>query len=85
MADLKSSKLIYFKGFLFLAILASSASLIIFELPSWYIAILVGVTIWASARFYYFMFYVIEKYVDSNYKFAGILSFLKYTLTDSEK
>ncbi len=85
MADLKSSKLIYLKGFLLLAILASSASFIIFESPSWYIAILVGVTIWASARFYYFMFYVIEKYVDSNYKFAGILSFLKYILTDSEK
>jgi hypothetical protein len=27
---------------------------------------------------YYFMFYVIEKYVDPKYKFAGIYSFLKY-------
>ena len=36
---------------------------------------------WASARLYYFMFYVIEKYVDGEYKFSGVFSFLKYVLS----
>ena len=39
---------------------------------------LLMVAIWAFARLYYFMFYVIEHYVDPSYKFAGIWSFLQY-------
>jgi hypothetical protein len=78
MADLKSKKLIYLKGFLFLVILLSSAALIIYEMPQWKIVVLLLFVIWASARLYYFMFYVIEKYVDPEYKFASIFSFIKY-------
>lgn len=85
MSDLKNKKLIYLKGFLFLAILIVSASLIIFELPEWKIVVLLVLTIWASARLYYFMFYVIEKYVDPDYKFSSIYSFIKYLSTCSKK
>jgi len=35
------------------------------------------VLIWASARFYYFLFYVLHSYVDSRYKYAGIVALLK--------
>ena len=32
---------------------------------------------WASARFYYFLFYVLEHYVDPGLKYAGILALLR--------
>jgi len=61
MADLKSKRLIYLKGFLFLVILVFALGLIMFETRSWQIAVLLLLVVWASARLYYFMFYVIEK------------------------
>jgi hypothetical protein len=39
-----------------------------------------GVAIWSFCRFYYFAFYVIEKYVDSSYRFAGLTSFARYLI-----
>ena len=80
MSDLKDKRFIYLKGILFLFILLIASILIIIETKSWLIAILLAVVIWSSARLYYFMFYVIEKYVDSEYKFSSIYSFLKYVL-----
>ncbi len=41
-------------------------------------ALLLGVAIWSFCRFYYFAFYVIEKYVDPGYRFAGLSSFALY-------
>lgn len=79
MTDLKNPKLIYLKGFLFLAILLASIALILTEHFSWKTLTLLCLITWSSARLYYFMFYVIEKYVDPTYKFAGILSFITYT------
>jgi len=85
MADLKSKRLIYLKGFLFLVILVFALGLIMFETRSWQIAVLLLLVVWASARLYYFMFYVIEKYVDSDYRFAGIVSFLQYLFSKENK
>ena len=73
MADLTSARLIYLKGGLFLAILAVSVFLILNESRSWRTAGLVVLVVWSSARLYYFMFYVIEKYVDPGYRFSGIV------------
>ena len=78
MTDLKNPKLIYAKGWLFLAILLISIAAVLLETRSWRVAALLLLIVWSSARFYYFMFYVIEKYVDSNYRFAGITSFIRY-------
>ncbi|KAA0134999.1 hypothetical protein FYZ48_19340 [Gimesia chilikensis] len=85
MADLKSRQLIYLKGFLFLMILLFAGGLILFETRSWQIAALLLLVVWSSARLYYFMFYVIEKYVDPEYKFAGIGSFLQYLFSNRRK
>jgi hypothetical protein len=38
------------------------------------------ICIWAFCRFYYFAFYVIEHYVDPDYKFSSLYSFFKYLL-----
>jgi len=78
MGDLKDARLIYLKGFLFLVIGLLGASGLLIENLSLHHALLLALTIWAWCRFYYFLFYVIEKYVDGNFKFAGISSFLIY-------
>ncbi|NLH17404.1 MAG: hypothetical protein GX455_12575 [Phycisphaerae bacterium] len=78
MGDLKSTGWIYLKGFLFLAILILSVALILIDNFSWKLLGLLALTVWSTARLYYFIFYVIEKYVDPSYKFAGILSFVRY-------
>ena len=80
MGDLKNPRLIYLKGFLFLFLAAVSCGLILYEFWNPRLILLVAIAIWASARFYYFTFYVIEHYVDPNYKFAGLGAFVMYLL-----
>jgi hypothetical protein len=76
--DLTSPRWIKFKGFLFLLLGTVAAGLILLEHPSWRVGLLLGVTIWSFCRFYYFAFYVIEKYVDPSFRFAGLSSFVRY-------
>jgi hypothetical protein len=78
MTDLKSPTLIYAKGFLFLFTGIVSAGLLLAEVPNLRVAALLAIAIWCFCRFYYFCFYVIEHYVDSSYKFAGLTSFFLY-------
>jgi hypothetical protein len=77
MADLKSKNLIVIKGFLFLLAIIISATAIFCLAPNGRTVILLLVLIWASARFYYFLFYVLYAYVDSRYKYAGVIALLK--------
>lgn len=85
MADLKNARLIYLKGFLFLLSGGLASLLLLLEHPSFRTALLLGLAIWCSARFYYFAFYVIEHYVDEGYRFAGLWSFACYALRRSRK
>jgi len=78
--DLTNTKWIYFKGLLFLIAGVLSAAAILIENPTARTALLLGIAIWSFCRLYYFMFYVIEKYVDGNYRFDGIYAFLLYLL-----
>ena len=78
LGDIKSAKLIIFKGFLFLFAGLLAAGGLLLEHFSPRIAALLVIAIWCFCRFYYFMFYVIEKYVDPSYKFAGLGSFVLY-------
>jgi hypothetical protein len=80
MADLKNPKWIYLKGFLFLLGGVLAAVLLLAEVPTLKAALLLAVTVWCFARFYYFAFYVIERYVDPGYRFAGLWSFARYLL-----
>jgi hypothetical protein len=79
--DLQSKNLILLKGALFLFLGMLAFALIVIETLSVRIAALVLIAVWAFGRFYYFMFYVIEKYVDSQYKYSGLYSFIKYMLS----
>lgn len=80
MGDLKDVRLMYLKAILFLGIGVLSSGLILLLTGSWQIAVLLTLSIWSFCRLYYFLFYVIEHYVDGEYEFAGILSFLRWKL-----
>ena len=55
-----------------------SGGLLIWEVLTLKVAVLLVICVWCFARFYYFTFYVIQHYVDEQYKFAGLWSFVKY-------
>ncbi len=80
MGDIKNPRLIYFKGFLFLLTGAFAAGILLLEHFSWRDAFLLSVAVWSFARFYYFAFYVIEHYVDADFRFAGLGAFALYVL-----
>ena len=78
MKDLADPRWIKFMGVLFLIVGALAAALLILENPTVKAAVLLGITIWCFCRAYYFAFYVIEKYVDSSFRFSGLWSALKF-------
>jgi hypothetical protein len=80
MGNLKNRKVIWFKAALFLLLGLLSGALLIWHSPTLTSAILLGLTVWAFCRAYYFAFYVIERYVDPSFQFAGLLDFACYTL-----
>ena len=80
MSDLKSTRLIWLKGWLFLGIGVIAATLLLLESPQPKTAALLALAIWAFCRFYYFAFYVIEHYVDGEHRFAGLFDFAKYAV-----
>jgi len=80
MKDLTSATWIKVKGILFLLLGIAAVALLILEHPTWKVAGLLALAIWCFCRFYYFAFYVIEKYVDPGYKFSGLWSFVCYLM-----
>ena len=80
MKDLSSSFWIKLKGILFLLIGIIATTLAYLDNPKWQTAALLVLAIWSFCRFYYFAFYVLEKYVDPRYKFSGLHSLIKYFL-----
>ena len=80
MNDLSNPFWIKFKGLMFLFIGIIAAVLVFLDNPKWQMAVLLTMAIWSFCRFYYFAFYVIEKYVDATYKFSGLISFARYLI-----
>jgi len=78
--DLTDSRAILAKGWLFLLLGLMAGGALLSLAFTWKVALLLAITVWAFCRWYYFMFYVIEKYVDPSFKFAGLGSFVRYTL-----
>ena len=76
MTDLSSRRWIVAKGSMLAAIALVTAALILLEKPSVTRALLLGLLVWASCRFYYFLFYVLERYVDPTLRYAGVLALL---------
>ncbi len=78
MKDLSNPFWIKLKGILFLIIGIVCVVLLLLDDPKWQRGVLLAMALWSFCRFYYFAFYVIEKYVDPNYKFSGLIDFAKY-------
>lgn len=76
MTDLQSKKWIVAKGIMFAGIAAATATLILIEIPSIKLAAMLILLVWASCRFYYFLFYVLEHYVDPTMRYSGLFDLL---------
>ena len=80
MVDIKKVWLTYTKGFfLFITGFISSLLLVLLNF-NFKTIVLLFLAIWGFCRAYYFAFYVIQHYVDPNYKFSGLIDFAKYSL-----
>jgi hypothetical protein len=80
MKELMSPGWIKVKGFLFLIIGLVAALLIIVKHTEVKTGILLVISIWCFCRFYYFAFYVIQHYVDDQYRFSGLWAFARYLM-----
>ena len=85
MTDLSSAWAIKAKGLLFFFGGAFAATLLLMEHPTIKTALLLGLSVWCFCRFYYFAFYVIERYIDPSYRFSGLWSFARYLMRRSGK
>lgn len=80
MANLTSPTAIWTKGGLFAALGLLASGILIARAPNLGNILLLGIAIWAFCRAYYFAFYVIQHYVDPNYRFAGLIDFARYAV-----
>ena len=78
--DLTDPKWMYLKaiGFLLIATICAAALMArSFRVDTLVLILLLA---WSSARLYYFCFYVIERYIDPQFKFAGVGSAVVHLL-----
>src|SRR6266542_4029428 len=85
MKNITSPGLIKLKGFLFLLVGLLASALLVIEHPAVKTAVLLAVAVWCFCRFYYFTFYVIEHYLDGNYRFSGLWSFARYLMKQRKR
>ena len=78
MKDLTDPRWIKFKGAMFLFQGLVASGLLIADHAELKVLLLLGIAVWSFCRFYYFAFYVIERYVDPAYRFSGLWSFARY-------
>ncbi len=76
--DLQSPSAMYLKAVLFLVAGTVCAIALLVELPSLRTVFLISILVWSFCRLYYFLFYVIERYIDPTYRFDGIFSALRF-------
>ena len=85
MADITNPTVIWIKGILFLLLGVLASVLLLLRAPSVTVAFLLGLSVWAFCRFYYFAFYVIQHYVDPHHRYSGLLSFLCYAVSQRRR
>lgn len=78
LSDLKNPKWIWTKGVLFLGLGVLASGMLLWQAPRISVALLLAIAIWAFCRSYYFAFYVVEHYVDGQFRFAGLFDFARY-------
>jgi len=83
--DLKSPWLIHAKGFLFLVIGLVAAVLLLVQMPTLRTAVLLGTAVWAFCRFYYYLFYVLERYLGREEPFAGVFDAIRFLIGGAKR
>lgn len=78
--DLQNPRWIIAKGFLFLLAGVMASTLLLAEVGALRTAALHGLAVWCFCRFYYFAFYVVQHYIDPQFKFAGLALVLVYLI-----
>lgn len=78
--DLRDPRLIKLKGILFLGLGLFASLLLVMRTQDPVVGVLLVIAVWAFCRFYYFAFYVIQNYVDSEFRFTGLIHFVRYFL-----
>lgn len=81
MGDLRDPRWMYIKAGLFVVLGILASALILAEAPSFRVAGLLALAIWAFARAYYFAFYVVEHYIDGSFRYAGLGAFFRHWWT----
>ncbi|TWU18369.1 hypothetical protein [Allorhodopirellula heiligendammensis] len=76
--DLQSKWVIVLKAGLFLVLGCLSGGLLLSTIVTLRNMALLALTIWSFCRCYYFVFYVIEHYVDSSYRYRGLIDLVKH-------
>ena len=80
-----SPGLIHAKGVLFVLIGLAGAAMIFIQVPNFRTALLLIITIWGFCRFYYYLFYVLDRYLGRDKRFSGVLDALRYLLTSKNR
>ena len=80
MSDLKDPRWMWLKAVLLLMIGLMAGALVWLESPRPRTLALLAVSVWGFCRAYYFAFYVIEHYIDPQYRFAGLMDFVRYVM-----
>ncbi len=83
--DLTSPASLYAKAVLFLLLGTLASTLLLLEHFSLRNLALLLLAIWAFCRAYYFIFYVIQHYIDPDFRYAGLWHFLRTRVLNSRK
>lgn len=83
--DLKSPWLIHAKGILFFATGLVAAVLLFVQMPTLRTAVLLGTAVWAFCRFYYYLFYVLERYLGREEPFAGVFDAIRFLIAGAKR
>lgn len=76
--DITSPSLLKLKALLFVVLGVLAAVLLLAPDFSFSGLILLGITVWAFCRAYYFGFYVLHHYVDPRFRYSGLGSMILY-------
>jgi hypothetical protein len=70
--EIHSGLLLVAKALLFALVAITAGALLLAKTPELSTFCLLVLCVWASARLYYFAFYVIENYIDAGFKYSGV-------------
>jgi hypothetical protein len=85
LGDIQNPRWLYIKACLLLMIGVLASALLLIDSPALRTAALLAAAVWGFCRAYYFAFYVVEKYADPGFRFAGLIAFARYALAKKKQ